>query len=144
MSVSTRRMPTQPALQDATADIRVFLIDSVSLVERPGDGHLYGRSTIAGYWFLNTNAVLVITGDAAGAVHGVAKLKDVIAHELGHVMVGEGHPDEGTGAAPLPGTNHAIRLMCGGLRRNPDAKALVKAEWDRADNWLDTNLVSPQ
>jgi hypothetical protein len=61
------------------------------------------------------------------------------AHELGHVLVGEGQSDQNPGAAPLPGTLHIERLMHSGakLGDNDFPRLLVKGEWDSADLWLD-------
>ncbi|WP_353565182.1 thrombospondin type 3 repeat-containing protein [Haloferula sargassicola] len=74
---------------------------------------------------------------------------DTIAHEIGHCLVGPGHPDEtrvsiitgepiAKGPAPLPGTNRVQRLMCSGSLRKKDgsSKLLVKGEWDAADERL--------
>jgi len=65
-----------------------------------------------------------------------------IGYEIGHVLVGEGHPDEpGTGnPAELVGTNHRDRLMCSGaIRDRRNGKLLVKSEWDAAESWLSNN-----
>lgn len=72
---------------------------------------------------------------------------DTIAHEMGHVMVGKGHP--GTffpGPAPLGGTEHFRRLMCEGKQKNPSSpgKLLVKGEWDAAEIWLNQNIQDPE
>jgi hypothetical protein len=62
---------------------------------------------------------------------------NTIAHEIGHVIVGAGHPDEGGGKAPLPGTNHNERLMrSGGLNQIVPGYRLVKREWDEAEERL--------
>ncbi len=63
-------------------------------------------------------------------------------------MLGSGHPDEyylepffageHGGRAPLPGTDTTIRLMCGRDTRKSGARLLVKAEWDKAEEWLKT------
>lgn len=67
-------------------------------------------------------------------------LLDTIAHEIGHVFVGEGHPDQDAspGPAPLPGTKHSCRLMCSGPNSDGSSRVLVKAEWDEAEEWLKT------
>ncbi|MDQ8192766.1 hypothetical protein, partial [Roseibacillus persicicus] len=61
------------------------------------------------------------------------------AHELGHEF-GLGHPDEGRLPAPLPGTNHRLRLMASGTLI-PDPKKrktqLVKGEWDKIAVWIE-------
>jgi len=76
-------------------------------------------------------------------------MKDTIAHEIGHVIIGPGHPDDvetkpdkpiiwdDAGVAPLLGVDPTNRLMCGGLkRRDEGATLIVKKEWDVAEAWL--------
>ncbi len=56
------------------------------------------------------------------------------AHEMGHVLFGGGHPDLGTGRAPLFGTEHHRRLMSSAKTSGFKSGVLtVKGEWDRAD-----------
>ena len=66
-----------------------------------------------------------------------------IAHEIGHVLVGPGHPDEKDfpGPAPLMGTNRKLRLMASGSASGSSSafergKLLVKGEWDDAEAWM--------
>lgn len=67
-----------------------------------------------------------------------------LAHEIGHVFVGAGHPNIGRepGIAPLAnGLAVESRLMNNAFLMNP-AKALtrrvlIKAEWDEAEGWLE-------
>jgi hypothetical protein len=67
-----------------------------------------------------------------------------VAHEIGHIIIGSGHPDEGdmqsgneSGAAPLPGTDRTKRLMYSQQASEPPSRQqLVKKEWDAADDWL--------
>jgi len=66
---------------------------------------------------------------------------EVIAHEIGHVIVGDGHPDQGGGPAPLLGTARVERLMYSDLDGKIQVGALnknliVKKEWDAAEEWL--------
>lgn len=80
-----------------------------------------------------------------------------IAHEIGHVMIGEGHPDKEPtpqqlaqfphlagdgGPAPLKGTDTFSRLMNSGTLIAPtmNCKLLVKTEWDRMESWLKKNI----
>ncbi len=66
-----------------------------------------------------------------------------IAHEIGHVLVGEGHPDDiiSSGKAPLLGTDNTQRLMVTGSKRGPDpGNLLVKREWDEAEGWMEGNI----
>ncbi len=74
-----------------------------------------------------------------------------IAHEIGHILVGPGHPDEkeGPGPAELVGTNRKERLMASGSASGSDSalmhgKVLVKGEWDAADEWMATGIDDPQ
>jgi hypothetical protein len=60
---------------------------------------------------------------------------------MGHLIIGFGHPDEGTGEAPLPGlpaSAYPDRLMTGGnkVKRPVHGKLIVKGEWDSAEKWL--------
>ena len=67
----------------------------------------------------------------------------VVAHEIGHLMVGQGHPDsyslsrpEDGGNAPLqslPIEERKKRRMCTAERTG---HLLVKTEWDLAEEWL--------
>jgi hypothetical protein len=64
-----------------------------------------------------------------------------IAHEIGHILVGPGHPDQNylPGPGRLPGTDHRQRLMCSGnVAKLIPGKLLVKGEWDAAEGWLQT------
>jgi hypothetical protein len=73
---------------------------------------------------------------------------DTIAHEVGHVFVGPGHPDEPgehaiKGPAPLPGTHHDLRLMTTGVTPTTRSRALVKGEWDEAEKWMKQFVDTP-
>lgn len=71
----------------------------------------------------------------------------VFAHEIGHVMIGEGHAEDGTTPAILGWGNDLsksvdphdkFRLMCSGNnadQKNPP-KQLIKTEWDLIEAWL--------
>ncbi|MFD0895475.1 hypothetical protein KBB96_19930 [Luteolibacter ambystomatis] len=70
-----------------------------------------------------------------------------LAHEIGHVMIGKGHPNEESGVAPLPLTDKTKRLMHTGMDiTDPitQRRQIVKAEWDAAEVWMKANLDSPQ
>ena len=82
----------------------------------------------------------------------------ITAHEIGHLLVGYGHPDDKRknvtkGPAPLPDTNHKERLMHSGEGTSVAYGAtvitayrshrLVKGEWDEAELWLNTNIKDP-
>jgi hypothetical protein len=81
-----------------------------------------------------------IMGDAYNKHNSELAIKNTIAHEVGHIFVGYGHPDKETGPAPLPGTDHNCRLMRSGPGSDPSKKRLLtKQEWDAAENWLNSN-----
>lgn len=70
-----------------------------------------------------------------------------ITHEIGHVLVGKGHPDQKVqpGPAPLDGTDHKRRLMCSGLAVGlSPGNLLVKGEWDAAEEWMNANIPNEQ
>jgi hypothetical protein len=65
----------------------------------------------------------------------------LVAHEVGHVMLGSGHPDEQGGEAVLEGTRRIERLMYTSIRDKIETgnlfkNLLVKREWDKAEVWL--------
>lgn len=62
---------------------------------------------------------------------------NVVAHEIGHIMFGPGHPNDEGGLAPLLGTDRSKRLMSYPVHNKTPAQMLaVKTEWDKADTWL--------
>lgn len=69
-------------------------------------------------------------------------LLDTIAHEIGHLLFGDGHPNQGTGPAILPGTEMPKRLMFGSRFRKEDgsARLTVKGEWDVAVKWFQDEI----
>ena len=72
-----------------------------------------------------------------------------IAHEVGHIIFGPGHPDSEGGRAPLPGApNRPRRLMYGEPNfrlTDGSARLAVKAEWDAAKTWCDQEIgADPQ
>ena len=66
----------------------------------------------------------------------LSSVLDITAHEIGHILCGSGHPDEGSGVAPLNGSDVTKQLMCSGPFRRENSRLLVKAEWDKAEEWL--------
>ncbi len=77
----------------------------------------------------------------------MTELAQTVAHEIGHILVGYGHPDEEKGPAPLHGTDRKLRIMhsgdglgeitVDGLPRKPfRGNHLVEGEWDAAEAWL--------
>ena len=83
----------------------------------------------------NTRRECWIPGESITPADGL----QTIAHEIGHILFGDGHPENNTGPAPLPSTPRPPRLMCsdpklraiGGLRR-----LTVKGEWDEVVEWF--------
>lgn len=70
-----------------------------------------------------------------------------IGHEIGHVLMGYGHPDDedAPGPAPLVGTDRTVRLMCGHSTRSlEDGRLLVKSEWEAVEDWQSENIDTPQ
>jgi hypothetical protein len=117
-----KAMPT-----NANADIRVLLIghtlassEADAIGATPNDSNTVVLSHIPFYLNLPEQRAQI-------AMH-------TLAHEIGHVFLGEGHPEQGSGPAPLPGTDHSKRLM--NSRTDSTARLLVKAEWDKAEEWL--------
>ena len=139
------------------AHIDVFILGGCEGI-RTSSG-LRGVFTIAGSPTLGETRrkkrVCFIAGGTLlyGALLPENRLLQVIAHELGHVIVGKGHPDkEGdpntTRPAPLSGTRRLNRLMYSDLTSKAHAKKLdtnllVKAEWDSAETWFTDNVDNP-
>ena len=126
--------------RDPGSDINVYLLGGATIIGVvPYDGELLFTTVALGSSRRgeNSNAVF-IDGDWNLAADPVAELKHTYAHEIGHVIMGMGHPDQGGGPAPLPGTNHEDRLMIGGLniRRSDPGALIVKGEWDAAEVWM--------
>jgi hypothetical protein len=67
-------------------------------------------------------------------IQDVDRYLGTIAHEIGHVMLGPGHPNEEGGVAPFMGTDRSDRLMT--VPHDREDRLLVKAEWDKAEQWL--------
>lgn len=128
-------------------DIDVFVVGgcwSVTAHEGRG-GILYVDKGIYAGLTRRPRAACYIAGSQVTGDQSIPEdeMLQTIAHEIGHVIIGPGHPDldVGSGPAPLKGTNHLERLMhsdvvvkkkAGCLDRN----LIVKKEWDAADEWL--------
>ena len=113
-------------------DIRIFLIANQGTFLVGGAEFAFGSTN-------RTDSTCWVLGNQSGNYNLPNDVIATIGHEIGHVLVGYGHPDAGAGVAELPGTNHSARLMCSGLNRSlEDGKLLVKSEWDEAEAWLKT------
>jgi hypothetical protein len=102
---------------------------------------------------------ILIDGNLLGQQGTPAELLDtmlnVMAHEIGHVMVGRGHPDHGSGRSVLVWKSSTSgnyqrdfrnnkRLMKSGTPGPLSSpKQLIKKEWDLIEDWL-SNKVDPQ
>jgi hypothetical protein len=94
---------------------------------------------------------VIIDGDLMG-YSGTAEEREklimhVFAHEIGHVMTTDDHPDKGEGNAVLKWKSieslvadprDKTRLMCSGDNTNfsNPGKQLIKQEWDLIEAWL--------
>ncbi|NQX02705.1 hypothetical protein HQ447_18755 [bacterium] len=144
------------SLRDGDANINIYILGGGSLnpmiewngvLSRPGAWGAYGFARPG-------SNMIFIDGDIGwfdtlANRDSAAEQIQVIAHEIGHCIVGVGHPDEGGGQAPLKGlmpmSAVAERLMVSGdkTRRPNFGCRLVKGEWDMAEAWLHTNIDSP-
>jgi len=113
-----------------------------------------------GHTDVDRRNIFLVSSIATSDLQG---LLDTVAHEIGHVILGGGHPDQvvksinskgdiewvNGGVAPLNGTEQDKRLMCSGLKRKKDgtSRLLVKAEWDEAHAWclreINKNRMTP-
>lgn len=69
----------------------------------------------------------------------IVSLYKTIGDEIGHVLVGYGHPDSSTspGDAEVRDSQHGRRLMRSSrTARVGKGTLLVKKEWDLAEEWL--------
>ena len=86
---------------------------------------------------------------APGSGRNMGNLVQTIAHEVGHIVIEYGHPDQkdDPGPAPLLGTDHKQRLMHSGdglgsgtvgnaVWQAARGTRLVKGEWDAAEKWM--------
>jgi hypothetical protein len=112
---------------DIESNIRVFMISAIGIQGGYGLTNRIGRTC----W---------VAGQKTSVSYDSPEdVLSTIGHEIGHVLVGYGHPDDpGTGnPADLDGTNNSMRLMCSGDNRDRlNGKLLLKAEWDAAEAWM--------
>lgn len=140
--------PEQQGMMDlaapyqADADIKVFFLGTEKKIYLNTAWGLANRDAQS-CW---------VVGDSAGSHPRTHyQVMQTTAHEIGHLLVGYGHPDAkgpnaDKGLTPLPGTDHKQRLMhsgeglgfavgttvIDGLRGH----RLVKGEWDEAEKWM--------
>jgi hypothetical protein len=113
-------------------DIRVFIVanNDTFLVQNQELGYGFTSRSAATCWVL---------GFPSTSYNGADDVISTIAHEIGHVLVGHGHPDVPAepGVAPLAGTDRSKRIMCSHNNRSmTEGSLLVKREWDEAESWL--------
>jgi hypothetical protein len=130
--------------RDAVSDINVFLISNTLYTGNgadPASSVILGSSYPANFPGSDGRENSVVVNMSTYHTHSTDQLR-TIAHEIGHLMVGPGHPDqyleflpETGGFAPLqsiPG-EHPKRLM---HSNSSSGRLLVKKEWDLAELWL--------
>ncbi len=129
-------------------NIRVYVMGGYHEVFSPGDGFpFYGAWTDPEGARIWMSIGSLISGNEDGKKLWLTTL----AHEIGHVFLGRGHPDNSAhpGVAPLPNTPDEIkqRLMHSGSPLTPlspaerrNRRVLVKGEWDEAESWLIDNI----
>ncbi len=143
---------------DEEANMNIYILGGVMAIKTSvwhatADKLLTSPSFAVGLTNPGTRTCVLVSNLVFGNNPG--ELKDTIAHEIGHIILGEGHPDEAErkeingvvewdkgGVAPLPGTDHIKRQMCSGSQRKKDgtSRLLVKGEWDKAEEWLSENV----
>jgi len=130
---------------DTGADINVWLLANCRLVNSGNNfiGYNIGAEGVG--------TVFVDDGLGGSAIPGMdLHMLHVFAHEIGHVMIGTGHPDGGSdkmgpyGPARLLGTEsqYPKRLMLSHEIPDPGDR-LVKAEWDKVELWLENHVDAP-
>lgn len=122
--------------------IRVFMLGTHKVIGETGIGIASTDNNTC--W---VKALALISGGDPDVEK--ARVCATTAHEIGHLLFGAGHPSNNPenlqGAAPLPGTNHSKRLMRDG-NNNPRGHdhLIVKAEWDKAEEWLEDEIDRPE
>jgi hypothetical protein len=130
--------------KDPTGDIHIYYTNyHVAEHDTPGAGPStpdQGSADIHAAAPKDGNNIFV--GPWSGMLPSDVERTRLLAHEIGHVMCGSGHPDTGGGQAPLVGTNRMERLLYTSIGEKMNAgllykNLLVKAEWDKAEGWLE-------
>ena len=134
LATGTKEKAMLSAFNDSNADIKIYLTDGVSYrlpvgtVQAGLSGYSYpSQDPTSGVY---ENSCIVETDG-----HNNDDIADSLVHEVGHILVGGGHPDQNGGAAPLPSlaSDHIKRLMHSDVGH---PGLLVKSEWDKAEKWL--------
>ncbi|GAA5480835.1 thrombospondin type 3 repeat-containing protein [Haloferula sargassicola] len=121
---------------DADVDINAYLVGGADEIAdwQVRNGTLGAGGSYRGFAHPDSRTIW-LSGNM-----GLSKreLLNTLAHEIGHVMMGGGHPNQGGGPAPLAGTRYSDRLMFSDpFHRGPARRRLlVKGEWDAIDAWL--------
>lgn len=133
---------------DANHDLVVIFIDDINFVHGPTGLLILGHAplTLLDLLDLPENVCFVLVRERNDNTRILDEIAFTTAHEIGHILLGEGHPDApaghpgGHGPAWLQGTTlvgHRKRLMCSGNHYIlGHSRMLVKAEWDKAEQWL--------
>lgn len=108
------------------ANIKLFLMGT--------SNNFGGTLHASGYANRAARTCWVVAEPLSGTTTGY--LNHIIAHEIGHVIRGNGHPGEDIGPGQLPGVSANTRLMT--TKPNPAelGNVLVKEEWDEAETWM--------
>jgi len=118
-------------------NITVMLIGSGKKIDTQGSSLGLTNRNLHTCWVLGSSIV---------GYRNEQDVLDTLGHEVGHVLVGYGHPSEDPGEekglVPLPGTKHSLRLMCKGKVSTTSSKILVKGEWDEADRWIKGEIAN--
>jgi hypothetical protein len=125
-------------MNDTNSDIQIYLIYDKKLRDAAA-----GTTAIPSA--VHPNCSWVVTNpNLQNAEDTICR---TIAHEIGHIIIGPGHPDDvldaiiqlpelAGGRARLKGTDTTKRLMQSHVRTSLKDVLLVKAEWDEAETWL--------
>jgi hypothetical protein len=140
-------------LRDGGADINIYLLTKAKLnrLEAKNAGGIvgYGRENRGfarreeNIIFMDADVSLV---DQALQRDPVEQQYSTMAHEIGHLFVGDGHPDQNQGPAPLKGLQPesavSERLMVSADKALVHrGRRLVKGEWDAAETWLENRQL---
>ncbi len=135
-TVSTDQQKTLDEVGSSpNANLSVFVIAN--------EGTFLVQNQVLAYGFTNRSAATCwVLGRQAGSYNDTKDVMATIGHEIGHVLVGYGHPDKDIGGpAPLVGTDWTVRLMCSHPNRSQkNGRLLVKCEWEAAEIWLDREV----